>query len=328
MDVRLQGALDRYKVAEARPLKGDAGTRQYYRVDHPHLGTAIVVLYPQPEPGKPDDPYYEFRALHAYLDPVVRVPTLIQCDDDARTMLLEDLGDVTLERRMLSHPEEESRWAEEVGANLATWLGILTEGAPSRAFFMLRAFDAPKFAFEWDFCRKNFFESFLRKDPPRWLDRLMEEVHDSLVPRARVLVHRDYHVRNLMVQGDQLVTLDFQDARKGPATYDLASILFDGYWDWSEEAQVILLRHVARQVDADDAELWEELLLTALQRNLKALGTFGHQLVFRQRTQFASAIPRTLRHLRGHFLRMHHGDGVLAAEQWMRRAEQRLLERP
>jgi aminoglycoside/choline kinase family phosphotransferase len=325
MDPRLQAALERWECCNPRSLKGDAGARQYWRVDHPHLGTALVVLYPEADPEKPDDPYFDYRALQAYLDPVVRVPTTIQHSDEDRAMLVEDLGDVTLEQRLMQHPEEELRWAGEVGEQLATWLGLLTEGAPSRAFFMLRKFDREKFTFEWDYCRTNFFQDFLQKDPPRWLDRTMEDVHSALESRARFLAHRDFHVRNLLVHGDRLVTIDFQDARKGAATYDLASIFYDGYWDWSEEAGSLMLDKVKEGLGWSEALLWEELNLSAIQRNLKALGTFGHQLVHKKRCHFASAIPRTIRHLHGHFQRLRHGEGVLATEHWLRLAEARLL---
>jgi aminoglycoside/choline kinase family phosphotransferase len=286
----------------------------------------MIVLYAPVEPGKPDDAYFDYRALQAYLDPVVHVATTIQYSDEERAMLVEDLGDTTLEQRLILHPEEELRWAGEVAEQLVTWLGLLTEGAPPRAFFMLRKFDLAKFTFEWEFCRQNFFQDFLQKDPPRWLDRMMEDVHASLEPRTRFLAHRDFHVRNLMIHGDRLVTMDFQDARKAPATYDLASILFDGYWEWSSEARELLLERVREELGWSETLLWEELNLSAIQRNLKALGTFGHQLVHRKRAHFAPAIPRTLRHLVDHFKRVKHGEGVLAAEHWLRLAENRLLK--
>ena len=326
MDPRLQTVLDLWECRNPRPLSGDAGARQYFRVEHPQVGTALVVLYPPKDPAVLDDPYFDYRALQAFLDPVVRVPTILQCADEARCMLVEDLGDVSLERHLTLHPEEEMKWAAEVASLLGNWLGLLTDGAPSRAFFMLRAFDQPKFEFEWDYCRRHFFQDFLQKDPPGWLERLMTEVHAALGPRARHLAHRDFHVRNLMVRGDRLVLLDFQDARRGAATYDLASILFDGYWDWAPEAQGLLVNHVREELGWSERLLWEELNLSALQRNFKALCTFGYQLLHRKKAYFAPAIPRTLRHILGHFQRMNHGEGVLAIEHWSRLAEKRLLK--
>lgn len=328
MDQRLQAALKRWDCSNPQALSGDAGMRQYFRVDHPTLGTALVVLYPPVDPARPDDPYFEYRALQAYLDPVVRVPTIIQVDDDLRAMLVEDLGQVTLEARLTAHPEEELHWADEVAHLLATWLGLLTEAAPPRAFFMLRRFDREKFEFEWDHCKRNFFNDFLQKEPPLWLDRMMQEIHAGLDSRTHFLAHRDFHVRNLMVHGERLTTLDFQDARKAAATYDLASILFDGYWDWSEEARDILVRGVREELGWSETLLWEELNLSAIQRNFKALGTFAHQILHQNKPHFAPAIPRTLRHLLNHFQRIRQGEAVLAAEHWLRLSERRLLKTP
>ena len=72
MEPRLLAALERWDCRNPRPLMGDAGNRQYFRVDHPQLGTAMIVLYAPQEPGKADDAYFDYRALQAYLDPVVR----------------------------------------------------------------------------------------------------------------------------------------------------------------------------------------------------------------------------------------------------------------
>jgi hypothetical protein len=326
MDPRLQRALARWNLTDPRPLTGDLGARQYLRVKHAQLGTALVVLHPLDAAGKADESYFEFRALQAYLDPLLRVPTIIQSDDEDRCLLVEDLGDTTLERRLMEHPEEELIWAQRAGYLLATLAGPLTLGAPGHTFFMNRAFDQAEFKSEWDCSRKNFFLEFLQKEPPRWLDRMMEEVHASLETRARFFVHRDFHVQNLMVHGDRLVAIDFQDARRGAATYDLASLRFDPYWDWSKEAGRALTEPLQNELGWNHEALMEELNLSALQRSLMALGAFGYQLVHRRRPQFAPAVPRTLRHLRSHFQRMNHQDGVLASEHMLRLAEDRLLK--
>lgn len=328
MDARLSAALDRWGVSSPKLLAGDASARRYFRVRHPQLGTALVVLNPTDEPSKNDPTHFEFRALQAYLDPVIAVPTILQTDDVDRTLLLEDLGDMTLERRLMGHPEEERTWADRAGRILATLLGPCTVGSPTATFFMARSFDVPKFDFEWAYCRQNFWHDLLQKDPPRWLDRMLEDVHQSLETRARFFVHRDFHVRNLMVQGNRLVVIDFQDARRGAATYDLASILFDAYWDWSPEASAILTNHVREELGWSETDLAEELTLSGIQRNLKALGTFGYQLVQRHRTVYAPAIPRALRHLRGHFQHLRLSDGVLAMEHALRLAEEKLRKFP
>ena len=50
-----------------------------------------------------------------------------------------------------------------------------------------------------------------------------------------MLCHRDYHSRNLMLHDGSLFIIDFQDARMGPDTYDLVSLLRDSYVDLTSQ---------------------------------------------------------------------------------------------
>ena len=99
-----------------------------------------------------------------------------------------------------------------------------------------------------------------------------------------MLCHRDYHSRNLMLCAGELYIIDFQDARMGPDTYDLASLLRDSYVDLPEEDSRELIDHfiaLKREGSPETATAeWEHAFrdrfeMMALQRNLKALGTFG-----------------------------------------------------
>jgi aminoglycoside/choline kinase family phosphotransferase len=323
MDKNLDLALEAWKLENHRPLLGDVGTRRYFRVDAPPKGSAILVLYPDADSG-PQDAFHDFLALHEYLKPILRVPIIYEQDASLRAILLEDVGDNTLEAHMSQFPHEELHWADKVAWELADWVGPLTVAAPSESFFMLRSFDMEKYDFEWAFCKKNFFNGLMQKNPPLWLDRMMGQIHDYLIPRAKYLAHRDFHVRNLMAFGQRPVTIDFQDARLGPATYDLASIMFDGYWDWGLEAKQILFSRVKSSLGVNDEDLWSELNSMALQRNFKALGTFAFQIVNKNETRYASAVPRTLRHILGHFERMSHGEGVIQAKHWIKLAMERM----
>ena len=95
-----------------------------------------------------------------------------------------------------------------------------------------------------------------------------------------------------MLHDGSLVIIDFQDARMGPDTYDLASLLRDSYVDLAAPqvdeliAYFLALQHGASGVTREDAaEFGRRFDLMALQRNLKALGTFGYQTVVRGNTR-------------------------------------------
>src|SRR5439155_9240191 len=109
----------------------------------------------------------------------------------------------------------------------------------------------------------------------------------ELAAESRVLCHRDYHSRNLMLHEGSLYIIDFQDARLGPDTYDLASLLRDSYVEISDRSLDDLIAYFCAlkgcegepalpHLEQSSLEFRRRFDLMALQRNLKALGTFGY----------------------------------------------------
>src|SRR5262249_37939035 len=133
------------------------------------------------------------------------------------------------------------------------------------------------------------------------LEREWHTVAAELAAEPRVLCHRDYHSRNLMVRDGRLYVIDFQDARMGPDTYDLVSLLRDSYVDITEQEVAELIEYFLELRDrarADGDAFRRRFDLMALQRNLKALGTFGFQTMSRQNPVYVQYIPRTLEYAR------------------------------
>src|SRR6185436_15539335 len=101
------------------------------------------------------------------------------------------------------------------------------------------AFDRDKLMWELNFFVKHFLEAYRGLDVSAAarsaLDAEWTSITTELAGEPRVLCHRDYHSRNLMVHAGRLYMIDFQDARMGPDTYDLASLLRDSYVDLSED---------------------------------------------------------------------------------------------
>src|SRR5262249_52951938 len=123
----------------------------------------------------------------------------------------------------------------------------------------------------------------------------------ELSSEPRVLCHRDYHSRNLMWHDGRLHLIDFQDARLGPDTYDLVSLLRDSYVDLTDlEVDDLIAYFLAlKKLESSQAlEFRRRFDLMALQRNLKALGTFGYQTTTRGNPVYIQYIPRTLRYVR------------------------------
>ncbi len=103
----------------------------------------------------------------------------------------------------------------------------------------------------------------------------------SALAQPTVAVHRDYMPRNLMVCAGDPGILDFQDAVRGPISYDVASLLRDAFISWDEEQEIdwaVRYWQAARQAGLpmpdDFGEFWRELEWMGLQRHLKVLGIF------------------------------------------------------
>jgi aminoglycoside/choline kinase family phosphotransferase len=123
---------------------------------------------------------------------------------------------------------------------------------------------------------------------------------NTLANEPRVLCHRDYHSRNLMLHESQLYIIDFQDARMGPDTYDLVSLLRDSYVDLPDHTVDELLAYflALKGFTGSEREFRNRFDTMALQRNLKALGTFGYQTTARRNPVYIQYIPRTLKYVR------------------------------
>ena len=102
-----------------------------------------------------------------------------------------------------------------------------------------------------------------------------------------------------MVRDGNLVVIDFQDARLGPATYELVSLLRDCYVELPDTlSERLLHRYLTLAPSQAGADFRLRFDRMSIQRHLKALGTFGHQVAVRDRTSFNEPIPRTLGYLR------------------------------
>lgn len=282
-------------------LTGDASTRRYFRVIPTDGPSTVLALHE----GPIEFDSLPFVAVAGLLSRMpLPVPEVLGHADALGILALEDLGDVTLQSHVGAGTPTEH---EALYRQAVAFIGVLqSRGAelltPSDIPSQL-AFDVEKLTWEMDFFVKHFVEGYrgavLTSAERRALAREWAEIVDELAHEPRVLCHRDYHSRNLMVHGGQLYVIDFQDARMGPDTYDLASLLRDSYVDISDlELDSFIAYFLAVKGLSDAVEFRRRFDLMALQRNLKALGTFGYQAAARKNPIYIQYMPRTLKYVR------------------------------
>jgi aminoglycoside/choline kinase family phosphotransferase len=283
------------------PLTGDASDRKYFRII-PTDGPSIVLAL---HAGPIDFATLSFANVGGLLEQVpLPVPGILGHSDDLGIVALQDLGDVTLQAHLgAAAPSEHAALYRQAVALIEQ---LQRRGAELQSDEFLPygiAFDVEKLTWELDFFAKHFVEGYRGAAfTPQERTALAVEwgsIVTELAGEPRVLCHRDYHSRNLMLSDGSLYIIDFQDARMGPDTYDLVSLLRDSYVDIADAPVDQLVAYfLALKGVQDEEEFRRRFDLMALQRNLKALGTFGYQTMTRRNPVYIQYIPRTLRYAR------------------------------
>src|SRR6185503_10043014 len=234
---RIQGYLDRSGLAANNPrvvpLTPDASDRRYFRILIPGGPSIVLSLYSAP--FQVDKlPFVNVATLMAKMP--VPIPQVIGHAEDLGVLALQDLGDVTLQAHLgAATPAEHAALYRQAVALIATLQKRGEQLASSEFLPYGIAFDVEKLAWELDFFTRHFLEAYRGVTLPDAKRAALREefavVVRELASEPRVLCHRDYHSRNLMLREGQLYIIDFQDARMGPDTYDLVSLLRDSYMD-------------------------------------------------------------------------------------------------
>jgi aminoglycoside/choline kinase family phosphotransferase len=239
----------------------------------------------------------------------VPVPDVVEEDGPRGIVVQEDLGDLTLQETLkTADAARRDALYREALDQLATLQRESTRGGHRAPCFQI-AFDIEKLSWELHYFQKHFLEGLraadLTVEDRSVLSEAFHQLSQEIASWPRVLCHRDYHSRNLMAHGGRLVWIDFQDARMGPASYDLASLLRDAYVDVPEPLADDLREHFRQQVAPDEPrELFRRRYdLMCVQRNLKTLGTFGFMATVRQNPVYMQYIPRTAAHARKNLAR-------------------------
>ena len=276
----------------------DADFRRYFRATFSDGHTVVCMDAP---PDKMSvAPYLKVQKLFH----MVNVPQVLHVDETQGFMVLNDLGSTTFLTAMTQEKNEAAHKAlllEAVGElielQLASRSGVLPEYDRE---VMLREINL-------------FPEWFVAKELGRELNfkqrRLWQQTVATLLPpllaQPKVYVHRDYIVRNLMLQEGRPGVLDFQDALYGPISYDLVSLLRDAFIGWDEEFVLDLVIRYWEQARAaglpvppefDEFYRWFEWM--GVQRHLKVAGIFARLYHRDGKDKYRPEIPRFLNYLR------------------------------
>jgi aminoglycoside/choline kinase family phosphotransferase len=271
-------------------VAGDASNRRYFRFDS---GPHSYVLVEAPPETEKNEEFLHVRSILASAG--VRVPNLLGADLDRGFLLLEDLGDQLL-LPLLD--------ADSVNSYYRSAMDVLSKLAQTEIHdSQLGEYDHLLLSEELGRFSEWFVQGLLGYSLPKNEEGLLRNFFAQLVNSAleqpRVVVHRDFHSRNLMLMADDsLAVIDFQDAVIGPVTYDLVSLLRDCYIQWPPDRVEVwvgeyrdLLHSCGVVTDSDRVQFQRWFDLMGLQRHIKVLGTFARLYLRDGKSAYLDDLP-------------------------------------
>ncbi len=291
-------------------LRDDASECAHYRVgDDPAF---VLMVMPQGEPARE----LPLVNVHRYLSALrVRVPEILSYDGKAGLILLDDLGGVvTFEEALKKNPD-----AQETlyGAAIDLLAGMRARAEKRRDENCLafgRALDAARYEKELQRFLEHGLEARCQKTLPAAersrLDALFHELAEKLAGEPQGFTHRDFHSCNLMVKGQEVVTIGFQDALLGPRQYDLVTLLRDSLIELDRPfVEKMLDRYQAAYERADGEKLERNRFvavfdLLTLQRKLGDAGRYAFRSQVEKDSSFLPRLELSLRYVRAAFDRL------------------------
>ncbi len=278
------------------PLKGDASVRDYFRL---RKNRRSVVLSFYRENVKD---LQKFLRAHGFLGSRdFNTPEIIKIEKERKIIVMEDLGEKTLYDRIESGDISDLEKTYKKAIDEIVKLRQIPVKECLEGVIPEKGLQKKRLTEELNFMRKHFLEGLCdlslgatQKDKLKGEFNRLSTALDSLPEK---LCHRDYHSRNLFLKNGEIYWIDYQDLMTGPGTYDPASLLRDSYinLDRSTENELLSYYLTHAGLKKEPEQIREDFEQTALQRNLKALGTFAFQKTEKDNDAYLEFVEPTLK---------------------------------
>ena len=286
--------------ATRHALAGDASFRRYERLVDGDRRAVLMDAPPDHEDVRP------FVAIGRYLHALgYSAPEIHAADQDAGLLLLEDLGDDLFADALAAGADEEALYGAAV--DVLVDLHGARSADPGPTGPDVPAFDDARLHSEVDRLFEWFLPAASGAEAPEAVRDAYTEAWTAVFPLARAvpeaLVLFDYHTPNLIWLPERgglrrVGLLDFQDAVRGPLTYDLVSLLEDARRDVPEPlARAMVARYLDARPELDRAAFGAAYAIMGAQRNCRIIGTFARLWRRDGKAGYLAHMPRVWRHL-------------------------------
>ncbi|RIJ11096.1 aminoglycoside phosphotransferase [Pseudomonas sp. 91RF] len=267
----------------------DASFRRYFRWEG--AGRSFVVM-DAPPPQENCKPFVDIAFLLAKSG--INVPKIYAEDLDRGFLLLNDLGNKTY-LDVINGENADALFSDALRSLLAFQQLPMVAPLPSYDVALLRR-ELELFP-EW-YVKRELGIEFDATQQQQW-QQVSDLLIDSALAQPKVLVHRDYMPRNLMLSEPNPGVLDFQDAVYGPVTYDVTCLFKDAFLSWPEERVRGWLESYWQQATALNIPVqpdFEDFLrasdLMGVQRHLKVIGIFARICHRDGKPRYLADVPR------------------------------------
>lgn len=285
----LPSGVDTPRELRLEALAGDAGFRRYFRVN---TEPSLIAVNSPPEKEKNS----EYVKLSLFLQAQgLTTPKIHAVNYTDGYMLVEDFGSTLFGQKLgidnfnlLYDRAEKELLKIQKTTDKATSIPLHNEIKMGQELALFE---------QW------FLNSLLgyqlSSDEKNMLDEFFNCLIGSSESQPQVLIHADYHSRNLMIlEQEQLGVIDFQDAMLGGITYDLVSLLKDCYVrqpeNWVIERALRYKQHLVTTnllTHVDDKQFLQWFDLMGLQRHIKVLGIFSRLALRDAKSSYLNDIP-------------------------------------
>lgn len=275
--------------------KGGSG-RMFVRVKNLDEGRSVIAMHYSNE--RSDN--LRFADVTDFLNRNgVPSPRIVERQIAENILWVEDLGEMDLTDLVSSSWDAVRAPAYESALRAVSQLHEIHENdAPSDLPELEIAFDESLYRWEQEYFIHQFVERFLPRGLSEELlaDPSLKELSGSLAALPRTLLHRDFQSTNVMIVEGDAFLIDYQGLRWGLPEYDLASLVYDPYTEFSEAERDHLIRYYfsLRQKDEPDLDFsdFSQLLAQcATQRLMQALGAYGFLSEVKGKREFLQHIP-------------------------------------
>ena len=279
--------------AKLEKISDDASFRRYFRFS----GLTHKRIFVDAPPECEDNVSF-LNISTALLDAGLNAPEVLSANLEHGYLMITDLGDEPYLNRIVLQPENtEPLYADAVRAIMRM----------QKIQCDLPIYDESKLQSEMNLFHEWFLVGQLRLDLSSSLKFLLETVYrfliDSALQQPICFVHRDYHCRNLMVVSENSPgIIDFQDAIKGPVTYDLVSLFKDCYYRFDRKVveEAVSDFHASQVAEgrlSSDVPILRWFDLMGAQRHLKCAGIFSRLNLRDDKTRYLANIPMVVDYL-------------------------------